>query len=320
MPCGPNDPHALPIHTSSAFFPRGIVNRSLITLGANLGDPLSQMREGLEQLSRVSDIHRISSLYRTQPAGGPLAQPPFLNAVVSIETDQSPEALLRSLQKIETEVGRVRQIRWGPRVLDLDLALFGDDTRSAEMTTTTDSQEADSQETLSQQGLALPHPRMAWRRFVLEPAAEVEPEWVHPLLRCSLRQLRDRLDTTTRYAVIGHGGKAGHDEAGHDEAGHDEASDDEASDDEASHDPASRVVAAVADRCKHAEVVADPPDFSGVRMAVVLEDKLTLTCELWAQGIPAIAIGSHDVAAATAELVGAIAAAQLAQSVEPWPT
>ena len=170
MPCGPNDPHALPIHTSSAFFPRGIVNRSLITLGANLGDPLSQMREGLEQLSRVSDIHRISSLYRTQPAGGPLAQPPFLNAVVSIETDQSPEALLRSLQKIETEVGRVRQIRWGPRVLDLDLALFGDETRSAEMTTTTDSQEADSQEADSQQGLArlaLPHPRMAWRRFVL---------------------------------------------------------------------------------------------------------------------------------------------------------
>jgi len=134
--------------------------RAAIALGSNLGDRLAIMRAAVDDLERLGSLEAISSLYETAPVGGP-EQGPFLNAVVVLDTDLEPSALLAALQSIESRHGRVRTERWGPRTLDLDLVVVEDDG------TTVVSDDP---------RLVLPHPRAAERRFVLEPLAEVWPE------------------------------------------------------------------------------------------------------------------------------------------------
>lgn len=129
-----------------------------IGLGANLGHPRQQVEQALEQLQALprSELAAVSSLYRTAPVG-PADQPDFINAVARLDTALDPLALLAALQQIERRHGRIRNgQRWGPRTLDLDILLFGD-------------------QILDWPQLCVPHPQMQARAFVLGPLAEIAP-------------------------------------------------------------------------------------------------------------------------------------------------
>lgn len=130
-----------------------------IGLGANLGDPVMTIESARSAVSRIADVRELafSSLYRSTPMG-PADQPDYVNAVMAVETTLAPLALLRELQIIETAYGRVRTgERWGPRTLDLDLLLYGDETIVSDV-------------------LTVPHPGIADREFVLYPLAEIAPD------------------------------------------------------------------------------------------------------------------------------------------------
>jgi 2-amino-4-hydroxy-6-hydroxymethyldihydropteridine diphosphokinase len=139
-----------------------------IGLGSNVGDRRATLEAALARIG----ARRASPLAETEPWGR-RDQPPFLNAVAEIETDLAPHALLDRLLEIEREFGRVRDERWGPRTLDLDLLLYGD------LRIRTES-------------LTVPHPRLAERRFVLEGLACLCPDRVVPGLG---RTVRDLLET-----------------------------------------------------------------------------------------------------------------------------
>jgi 2-amino-4-hydroxy-6-hydroxymethyldihydropteridine diphosphokinase len=135
------------------------VARAYVGLGANLGPREATILRALDLLAAEPgiDVLELSSLGETAPVGV-TDQPPFVNGAVSIETTLAPRELLDALLRIEGELGRVRERgeRWGPRTIDLDLLLYGD-------------------EVVDEPGLTVPHPRLHERRFALEPLAELEP-------------------------------------------------------------------------------------------------------------------------------------------------
>ena len=136
--------------------------KAYIALGSNLGERESMIRQALEALSLLpeTDLVRASSLYDTEPVGD-VDQPNFLNAVAQVETDLPAAQLLWNLQLIEKRLGRERPRRWGPRVIDLDLLLYGD-------------------EIIEEDTLRVPHAELTRRAFVLVPLVELEPLLVHP--------------------------------------------------------------------------------------------------------------------------------------------
>jgi 2-amino-4-hydroxy-6-hydroxymethyldihydropteridine diphosphokinase len=146
-----------------------------IGVGSNLGDPVEHCMEAFHRLSLISGINvlRRSSLYRTEPVGF-AEQNWFINAVIEIRTTLSPHELLEELQEIEDNMGRARGPKWGPRVIDLDILLYG-------------------QEVIWEECLKIPHPELHTRRFVLEPLCELASYVIHPAFGVSLRGLRDRL-------------------------------------------------------------------------------------------------------------------------------
>lgn len=132
------------------------MSRCAVGVGSNLGGRLAHLRAAIDGLSAVSRVEAVSSVYETDPIGGP-DQGPFLNAVALIDTAHTPRGLLRELLVIERGRGRVRGTRWGPRTLDLDLILW-------------------DRQRISEPGLTVPHPGLLDRRFVLEPLLEVWPD------------------------------------------------------------------------------------------------------------------------------------------------
>ena len=134
-----------------------------IAIGSNLADPVAQAKSAIEVLKQHPDLNVVaeSSLYSSTPMG-PQDQPDYINAVIAVETELSPLALLDCTQSIEQEHGRVRKDeRWGPRTLDLDIVLYGDLEHHCER-------------------LTVPHYGMKVREFVLYPLAEIAPELVLP--------------------------------------------------------------------------------------------------------------------------------------------
>ena len=124
-------------------------------LGSNVGDRLGHLRHALEALeARGIGIVRVSSVYETDPVGPP--QPDYLNAVAEVSTTLSPASLVRALKEAETQAGRIQRERWGPREIDLDLLLYGD-------------------ETIGEEGVVVPHPELTHRAFVLVPLIEIAP-------------------------------------------------------------------------------------------------------------------------------------------------
>jgi 2-amino-4-hydroxy-6-hydroxymethyldihydropteridine diphosphokinase len=130
---------------------------AFIGLGSNLDDPEAHVRRGIEDLARLPGtvIGRVSRLYRSAPVGY-CDQPDFVNAVVELATQLDPRSLLDALLEIERRHGRERSVPNGPRTLDLDILLYGD-------------------QVVHERGLAIPHPRMRERAFVMVPLAEIAP-------------------------------------------------------------------------------------------------------------------------------------------------
>ena len=139
-------------------------NTAYLLLGGNLGDREANLKKAIELLNdKIGSVIAISSLYETA-AWGKTDQPAFLNQAVSLQTRLTALEVLERALSIEQELGRVRKDKWGERLIDIDLILFGD-----EIINIPDK-------------LQVPHPHMQDRKFVMEPLAEIAPEVIHPLL------------------------------------------------------------------------------------------------------------------------------------------
>ncbi|CAN2230621.1 FolK 7,8-dihydro-6-hydroxymethylpterin-pyrophosphokinase [actinobacterium SCGC AAA044-D11] len=130
--------------------------KAVIALGSNLGNRELNIDSAIAELVKIVEITHLSTNHETDPVGGP-EQPKYLNAIAIAETELEPEELLIAMLEIENKLGRKREVHWGPRTLDLDLIVFGDEVIDSEI-------------------LVLPHPRAHERRFVLEPWLEIEPD------------------------------------------------------------------------------------------------------------------------------------------------
>lgn len=157
----------------------------LVGLGSNLGPRQALLEQALALLSQPPELEVLarSAWRETRPVGGPPDQRPYLNGAALLSTTCDPHGVLARLQDVERRCGRTRDVRWGPRSVDLDLLLY-------------------DRITLRSSTLSVPHPRMAWRRFVLEPAAEIAAEMVHPTTGWSVGRLLTHLNTATPYVAI----------------------------------------------------------------------------------------------------------------------
>ncbi len=151
-----------------------------LSLGSNIGDREENLRAAMDELPHAGvAITRVSSFYETEPMDLK-EQPWFLNCVVEAETHFDPFMLLRALREIETKMGSKKLVAKGPRLMDIDILLYGT-------------------ETIDTPELQVPHPRMHLRRFVLVPLAEIAPEAVYPGLKKTVKQL---LEETPDRSVV----------------------------------------------------------------------------------------------------------------------
>ena len=161
-----------------------------IGIGSNMDDPRQNCRESIARLSRVAGVspESVSSFYRTEPVPVAGRETPaeasgeqswFVNAVMEIRTTLLPRDLLSAMQDIEQAMGRARTYPGAPRVIDLDLLLYGQDI-------------------IREEDLTVPHPEMHKRLFVLEPICEIASYVLHPVFGVSMRGLKDRLDDSRK--------------------------------------------------------------------------------------------------------------------------
>lgn len=147
-----------------------------LALGTNLGDRLANLHAALAALPPSVIVRQFSPIYETPPWGF-ADQPVFLNTVLKADTPLTPQKLLKQLKHLETRLGHVPTVRWGPRQIDIDILFF-------------DNLVLDSPE------LTLPHPHLHERAFVLVPLADLAPGMLHPVLRKTIRELLAVVDTT----------------------------------------------------------------------------------------------------------------------------
>ena len=144
--------------------------QAILHLGSNLGKRQENLREACRRLEqKAGRILQKSKIYQTQPWGN-ADQPDFLNMAVRLETKSNPEDLLKTIMHIEMEMGRERDKKWEPRIIDIDIIFFGDLV-------------------IHTPNLTVPHPDMQKRNFVLVPLLDIAADWIHPLLRESVEDL-----------------------------------------------------------------------------------------------------------------------------------
>jgi len=144
-------------------------------LGSNLGNREANLVRAIARIDACEDIcvKEKSGFYETKPVGGP-PQPDYLNCAIVLETEIEPQALLKEFKKIEGELGRKPDVRWGPRIIDLDILLYGE-------------------RVVNDNNLKIPHERMHERIFVLEPLCEISPDIRHPVLGRKISEILKEL-------------------------------------------------------------------------------------------------------------------------------
>ena len=150
-----------------------------------MGDKFANLKKAIEELEKMqgTKVLKLSSLYKTEPVGG-AEQDWFVNAAAEIETSLTPRELLNKLLYIEKNLGRVRDVKWGPRVIDLDILLYDDLV-------------------MDEEGLSIPHPYLHKRGFVLVPLAEIAPKVIHPKLKKSMSELMRGIHDNKNIEKIG---------------------------------------------------------------------------------------------------------------------
>ncbi|MCW6109056.1 2-amino-4-hydroxy-6-hydroxymethyldihydropteridine diphosphokinase [Clostridium sporogenes] len=150
------------------------MHTAYVAFGSNIGEKENYIKRALEKIEeREIKIIKVSPIYETEPYGV-LDQDSFLNGVVKIETNLTTEDLIGELLNIEKQLDRVRERRWGPRTIDLDI-IFYDDL------------------IINEKDLVIPHKDMENREFVLKPLCDIDENFIHPVLKKSVRELYDRL-------------------------------------------------------------------------------------------------------------------------------
>lgn len=154
---------------------RGLKKKAYIGIGSNIGDKTANCKKAIELLNKHSQakVTKISDFYETEPVGYK-EQEWFVNCAVEIETDLNPQELLLLCRMIESELGRERKIKYGPRIIDLDILLYNNDI-------------------IDTIGLKIPHPEMHKRSFVLKPLSDIAPDAVHPVLKKTIVELLNNL-------------------------------------------------------------------------------------------------------------------------------
>lgn len=149
--------------------PEIYMNTAILLIGGNLGDREANLSKAVQLIRKIADVKKISALYQTAPWGS-VEQPDYLNQALLISTSLDALTLLHTLLDIEREIGRIRQEKWGSRVIDIDLIFFNSDI-------------------ISSPELKVPHPRLHLRNFVLIPLKEIVPGYIHPVFNQTVEQL-----------------------------------------------------------------------------------------------------------------------------------
>ena len=149
------------------------VNKVFLGLSTNIGEKDNNLKVAIEEIKDFSEVINISSYYKTPPYGY-LDQDDFLNMAMEITTELTPLELIFRIHEIEHKMGRVRKIKNGPRIIDIDILLFND-------------------EVINQTNLKIPHPEMHKRNFVLKPLDEIAPSILHPILKENINTLKINL-------------------------------------------------------------------------------------------------------------------------------
>ena len=146
------------------------MNKAILLIGGNLGDRTDHLKQAVEQISMlVGKVENISALYETA-AWGVVEQPDYLNQGLVVSTELDAITLLHTVLEIERNIGRIRQQKWGARVIDIDIIFYNNDI-------------------INLPELKIPHPQLQFRQFVLIPLQEIIPEWQHPILHKTIDTL-----------------------------------------------------------------------------------------------------------------------------------
>ncbi len=146
-----------------------------LLLGSNLGDRKLHLQQAIECIEdEIAPIINHSAIYETQ-SWGKADSPDYLNQVILIQSQLPAQAILQSVLNIEWKIGRVREEKWGPRIIDIDILFYGDAL-------------------IDEPELKIPHPELHKRRFTLQPLAEIAPDFIHPLLDKNILQLKSELN------------------------------------------------------------------------------------------------------------------------------